>query len=359
MLSSIGCECAVQQQNNARSKDGGTRTADTGPGAEDVATGDTSVAPDTNTAADASTAIDTNAILDTNTVTDTNTIDANTGQDSASPLPDGSTIVDSGSADSSAVGCRPENPVETFGGTDQPTTISVASYSFATPWGYSKPANTSRNYPLVVHGCWGEGYLVGEATKKSYPAFYLTYQKCDSDSEGADLSALLDTAVGQGLRIDLNRVYLTGWSKGGSGSYKLVRGYLSRGKLFAAIIRIAGQSQTVLPDEAIAKTSIWYHIGLLDTATRVQVATDAYDFVKNHADNATAVESASSGVVSILDTSSGVTSTYQHTTKTLTKSGVEIMKLTQYPAVGHDAKAQTYNFSGLFDWLFGQSLLCR
>jgi predicted peptidase len=146
----------------------------------------------------------------------------------------------------------------------------------------------------------------------------------------------------------VNRIYLTGFSAGGSGSYMLVRGFISRGRLFAGIIRVAGQSNTQLPDEAVAQTSIWYHIGLNDTPTRVQVARDAYDFLKNHTFNTTATESTVSDTIS----------SYDRTTKTLTKDSIEIVKYTEYPGVGH-TPAPAYADPGVFDWLFGQSLDCR
>ena len=248
-----------------------------------------------------------------------------------------------------ATGCIIDTPVESFESTDAPTNVGVGSYTMQTPWGYDKQENAARLYPLVVHGCWGEGNLVPSDVKTQYPSFYMEYQECNSDSDGSALSGLIDTAIqDQGMRIDTDRVYLTGFSKGGSGSYKLVRGFLSEGKLFAGIIRVAGQSETELPDEAVEKTSIWYHIGLDDTPTRVQVAEDAYQYVLNHPLNASAVESTTT------DTITG----HDRTTKTLTKDGIEIMKKSEYVGVGH-TPGPAYQDPALFDWLFAQSVACR
>ena len=248
-------------------------------------------------------------------------------------------------------GCNVENPTETFDTADAPTTIWIGA-SLSTPWGYDKPENTTRKYPVVVLGCWGEGAYFTEAVRQKYPAFYLTYNHCSYDHEGATLADLIDTAITtNGCRIDTNRIYLTGWSKGGSGSYKLVRGFLSRGKLFAGIIRIAGGSETELPDEAVEKTSIWYHIGL-NERIRTQVARDAYAFVKNHTSNATAAESTETDTVTFGGT------VYDRTTKTLIKNQVEIMKLSEYEGMGH-ITGPPYSDPVLFDWLFSQSLHCR
>ena len=83
-----------------------------------------------------------------------------------------------------------------------------------TPYGYDKAENKDRRYPIVVNGCWGEGKLFSDEIRAQYPAFFLEYQKA-SERDGAALSDILDAAVKQGLRIDLKRVYLTGFSKAG------------------------------------------------------------------------------------------------------------------------------------------------
>ena len=248
-------------------------------------------------------------------------------------------------------GCEEvENPEESFDTGDAPESVLIPSASryISTPWGYSKAGNQSRLYPVVVNGCWGEGGYFTTEIRKKYPAFYLEYQQCDSDADGANLAGIIDAAVDQGLRIDENRIYLTGFSKGGSGSYKLIRGFLSEDKIFAGLIRLAGQSESVLPDEAVAETSIWYHIGTSDVPARVTVAQQAYDFVKNHSYNSTAVETSEA------DTFTG----FPRTTKTLTKDGMEIMKYSVYDGMGH-ITGPPYSDPALFDWLFSQSRLCR
>jgi predicted peptidase len=211
----------------------------------------------------------------------------------------------------------------------------------------------------VANGCWGDGRYFDDAVKQKYPSFYVVYQECDSDEDGARFSDIIDTAIKDGWRIDINRIYLTGWSKGGSASYKLVRGFLEKGKLFAGIIRVAGQSETELPDAAVEKTSIWYHIGLDDSDVRVQVARDAYKFVKDHPSNKTATESTETDKISATNSETGSVTEHNRTTKTLTKNDVEIMKLTEYEGLGHDATAHTYADPNVFAWLFGQSLTCR
>jgi len=123
---------------------------------------------------------------------------------------------------------------------------------------------------------------------------------------------------------------------------------LAKGKLFAGIVRVAGQSESVLADAAVAKTSLWYHIGLNDSAKRVRVAAETYANLKKHGCNADAIESIKT------DTIAG----FGRTTKTLTKHGIPIVKMSEYTGVGH-TPAPCYKAPEVFDWLFSTSLSFR
>lgn len=239
---------------------------------------------------------------------------------------------------------------ETFRPADAPRKVDIAGkgVSLSTPFGYDRPENGKRLYPIVVNGRWGEGYAFTDEIRARYPAFFLEYQK-DSEDAGMALSDILDAAVAQGMRIDLNRVYLTGFSAGGSGSYKLARGFLKKGKLFAAINRVAGQSETVLPDRAVAATSLWIHIGTRDSSLRIKVAREAYEYLKNHPLNRGAVETTA--------TDEDVVG-FKRVTRTLTKDGIEIVKYSVCEGMEHDPKP-VYKDPWVFEWMFAQSLAKR
>ena len=220
------------------------------------------------------------------------------------------------------------------------------------PWNY----DSTRAYPLVVslHGAGGGPYapcMIGnDEERKAYPSFFMA-PHTPAGSWGAASSWLIsqiETLKGR-YRIDTNRIYLIGFSMGGSGSFAVANAYFDyNGQLFAGIVRLAGQSKTAVRDEIARKTSVWYHIGLDDIKKRVRVARDAYQFVKAFGGNASAVES------SVTDTIRG----YERTTFTLTRNNVEIMKKSEYKGLGHDSGVP-FADPQVLKWLFSQSLANR
>jgi len=132
---------------------------------------------------------------------------------------------------------------------------------------------------------------------------------------------------------------------GGSGSYSLSNDYYDyNGTLFAGIIRLAGQSQTVVRNAISEKTSIWMHIGLDDDAVRIQVTRDAYTFLKTY--HSTAAET------TVTNSNTG----YEATTLTLTKNGIEVAKKTEYVGVGHGIATLPFNDEYLIKWLYSQTI---
>ena len=239
------------------------------------------------------------------------------------------------------------NPEETFEDADAPVEYVHDSLSFQGPWGYDKAENTSRYYPLVVSGMWGEGEGYYQVVAQEYPAFVIDYQK-SSRSDGQALGQWIKTAIDAGYRIDLNRIYLTGFSYGGSSSYPLAKGLYAEDLYFAAIIRVAGQSQSDLGNEIAQQTAVWYHIGLSDTDKRVEVARSALEYMQNYECN--------SGVVKTI--SSDSITNYARTTVTLTRSGYPMFKYSEYTDMGH-TPGPCYTDEALLPWLFNHSLALR
>jgi|GEM_PF-1429223 len=246
---------------------------------------------------------------------------------------------------------------ETFDVADRPSFIQnvAGDYYLCEPWNYNKAINSGREYPLFVylHGAGSSGvpgvlpcFYNNDTQMKSYPCFiYLPH------TAGSWNNATLITQIENikaSYRIDTNRIYLMGYSMGGSGSYSLANAYYDHNQhLFAGIVRMAGQSQTTVRNAIADKTSIWYHVGADDTEVRVQVAADSYDFLKNYPGNSSAIETSSAVPLS----------SYPGTTLTLTKNGIEIIKYTVYDSpVAHGVSHFPLTDPYLLQWLFMQSL---
>lgn len=120
------------------------------------------------------------------------------------------------------------------------------------------------------------------------------------------LSALLDEAIAT-YQIDLNRVYLTGMSMGGYGTWYLAAAQPQR---FAAIVPVCGGGN---PDAAykLKALPVWVFHGARDTVVPL---------------------SESEEMVAALQACSGN------------------VRFTVYPEAGHDSWTQTYNKSELYDW---------
>ncbi len=248
---------------------------------------------------------------------------------------------------------------ESFEDADKPAYVQDIPGDFwlCKPWNYENLANSGRRYPLFVylHGSGSQGLpsslpcFNGGEDQKLYPSF--VYEPHASGSwDNAKLIAQIE-ALKAAYRIDVNRVYLMGYSMGASGSYALANAYYNSKKaIFAGIVRMSGQSQSELAPAIADKASVWYHIGLADDAARVTVARDSWDFLKNYPGNAGALET----------TAAVPLASYPGTTRTLTRGSIEIVKYTEYDApVGHGISNFPLTDPAVLKWLFSQSLSRR
>ncbi|MBG90163.1 MAG: phospholipase [Verrucomicrobiales bacterium] len=137
------------------------------------------------------------------------------------------------------------------------------------------------------------------------------------------LSALLDDVVDQ-LRIDKKRIYLTGLSMGGYGTWDL--GLRQPGR-FAAIAPICGGANTITPllnrwnakrKEQQKHFPIWVFHGAKDTVVPMEES--------------------------------------DRIVKLLTGYGNKNIKLTIYPEAGHNVWTETYANPDLYRWLLSKSL---
>jgi predicted peptidase len=121
--------------------------------------------------------------------------------------------------------------------------------------------------------------------------------------------------------VDKSRVYLTGLSMGGYGTWSLG---LTYPELFAAIAPICGGGEFISPflssrdkPEALRSLGIWAFHGAKDPVVPVAESERMVELAK--------------------------------------KLGIKEVKLTVYPEAGHDAWTETYNNPQLYEWLLEHS----
>jgi predicted peptidase len=214
-------------------------------------------------------------------------------------------------------------------------------YRLMKPAGYD-PSGKER-YPLVIylHGAAGRGTnntsqlrsgveeIVSYGQK--HPCFVLVPQ-CPPDQMWVKISPLearnnlpltpkptepsalvleLIDALVLEHRIDKDRIYVTGYSMGGYGTWELIS---RRPDLFAAAMPLSGGGDPAQA-EKLTKLSLWVFHGALDPLAPVARARDMIAALK--------------------------------------KAGGE-PKYTEYPGAGHDTWTRAYRDSEVLDWLFGQ-----
>jgi predicted peptidase len=126
--------------------------------------------------------------------------------------------------------------------------------------------------------------------------------------------ALLTQCLAE-MPVDLSRVYITGISMGGFGTWDFLQ---REAPLFAAGIPICGGGDTAEAAKLI-KTPIWTFHGGSDTTVKTQRSRDMAEAIK--------------------------------------QAGGLLIQYTEYPGWGHDCWTSTYANDKVFDWLFDQKKL--
>jgi len=198
-------------------------------------------------------------------------------------------------------------------------------YLIQVPDGYSLPENVGEKWPLVVflHGSGERGSdleLVKKhgppkliAAGRKFPAIVVSPQ-CPEGSWWMNQPVLeLIDHIETGFRIDADRVYLTGLSMGGYGTWHFVSFAPER---FAAVVPVCGGGIPYLM-RLLKNMPVWAFHGQLDDA------------------------------VPVAESEMQVTA--------LQKAGNTQVKFTVYPDLAHDCWTAAYETEELWDWLFAQS----
>lgn len=187
---------------------------------------------------------------------------------------------------------------------------------------------SEKEYPLVLflHGAGERGNDIESVKRhgppklveegKNFP-FILLSPQCPEQTrwnyQTQSLIALLDE-IESNYRVDKNRIYVTGLSMGGQGTWTLA---LTQPNRFAAIAPVCGWTDSWEVCK-ISHLPIWVFHGAKDNVVPV---TESQQMVE-----------------------------------ALKQCGAEKIKLTIYPEANHDAWTETYNNPVLYNWLLSYSL---
>jgi len=202
-------------------------------------------------------------------------------------------------------------------------------YLLYVPPGYA--ADPAKRWPLVLflHGAGERGSELQKVAVHGPPKlvkqgrefpFILASPQCPENQvwDDAALIALLDQLQAS-LRVDPARVYVTGLSMGGYGTWALAQRHPQR---FAAVAPICGggdRIRALLPAqrEALKTLGVWAFHGAKDNVVTLAESERMVDAFK--------------------------------------RAGVSDIQLTVYPEAGHDSWTEAYNTEALYDWLLKHS----
>lgn len=147
--------------------------------------------------------------------------------------------------------------------------------------------------------------------EKDFP-FVLVSPQCKSKRwwQPTELTALLDEIV-ENYKVDQDRIYVTGLSMGGFGTWSLAAYTPDR---FAAIVPICGGGEPYRT-KRYPHLPVWVFHGAKDTVVPPERSQEMVDAIEKHDGN---------------------------------------VKLTIYPEAGHNAWTETYDNPDLYEWLLQQ-----
>jgi predicted peptidase len=193
-------------------------------------------------------------------------------------------------------------------------------YLLYLPAGYDPKADKGWPLVLFLHGAGESGKDLGKvkihgppklvAQGKEFPFVLVSPQSPGFGWDVDALKALVDE-IKHDYRVDPDRVYVTGLSMGGFGTWALAAAYP---KEFAAIAPICGGGETITARK-IKHIPAWVFHGGKDPVVPLKRSQEMVDALK--------------------------------------KAGGDV-RITVYPDAGHDSWTETYNNPELYEWLLRQ-----
>ena len=199
------------------------------------------------------------------------------------------------------------------------TVTAKMEYLLFLPKGYDQ---SNKRWPLMLflHGAGESGTNLAKVkthgppkiveSKPDFPFILVSPQSPRGGWNNDTLNALLDNVIRK-YHVDKRRVYLTGLSMGGFGTWSLAA---ANPKRFAAIAPICGGGNTA-DAKKLATLPIWVFHGAKDPTVPVQRSREMVEAIK--------------------------------------AAGGDI-KYTEYPEAGHDSWTETYDNPALYEWLLAQ-----
>lgn len=198
-----------------------------------------------------------------------------------------------------------------------------ANYLLYLPKDYNE---SEKNFPLVLflHGAGERGTDIEKVKThglpklihqgKDFPFIVVSPQCPDDIFWNTDiLISLLDEVIAK-YEVDTSRIYVTGLSMGGHGTWELA---IRQPNRFAAIAPVCGWTDTSKAC-LISNIPAWVFHGAKDNVVPVKAAEDMVDALRKCGSN---------------------------------------VKLTIYPEANHDSWTETYNNDELYKWFLDQSLI--
>ncbi len=206
--------------------------------------------------------------------------------------------------------------------------VLAADYLLFLPSGYG--ADAAKRWPLILflHGAGERGNNLSivakhgppkiDTSEKNFPFIVVSPQCPDGQIWSNDLLLALLDEIETKYAVDTKRVYLTGLSMGGFGTWSLG---LAHPEKFAAIAPICGGGEIITPLLAdktkLASLAVWAFHGAKDPVVPVEESEHMVNCLKQH--------------------------------------GAKEVKLTVYPEAQHDSWTETYANPELFEWFLKHS----
>ncbi|MBE7503714.1 MAG: prolyl oligopeptidase family serine peptidase [Verrucomicrobiales bacterium] len=222
---------------------------------------------------------------------------------------------------------KPDSPQQVHRFTAEVTRTVTLEYLLFLPKDHA--ADPARRWPLLLflHGAGERGSDIWRVAVHGPPKivrdrpdfpFIVVSPQCPTGRtwSNEELLALLDDVIAR-YPVDRARVYLTGLSMGGYGTWSLGLAHPER---FAAIVPICGGGdplKVLLPDpqmaQALRTLPVWAFHGAKDPVVKVGES--------------------------------------ERMVEALRKAGAQNVQLTVYPDAQHDSWTETYNDPNLYEWL--------